>query len=182
MTQTNTVLIAIGAFVLGVVATFGAEHFLFAKKDLRDDMQTVGVYQGWRLSCPPRTSKAGVCVLQQALGRKGSNAVIAELNVVPKDKADMLSIVAPLGVFILPGLKVSVGSNEQKTLQYKTCLQMGCVATMPMDSGFADAMAKNGAIQVTVVADGKPAALNFSLAGYRDALAARAVDTAARSK
>jgi hypothetical protein len=37
-------------------------------------------------------------------------------------------------------------------------------------------------MQVTVVADGKPVPLSFSLDGYRDALAARAVDMAARSK
>jgi invasion protein IalB len=181
MTQTNTVLLAIGTFILGAVVALGGQHLLSNKKDPRDNMQTVAAFQGWRLSCPPRTEKAGFCVMQQALARKGSNTILAELNVVPKDKTDMLTIVAPLGVFILPGIKVAAGSSA-KTIAYKTCLQMGCIASTPIDSGLATAMSKSQSMQITVVADGKPASLNFSLAGYSDALAARAIDMAARSK
>lgn len=182
MTQTNTVLIAIGTFVLGAAVALGGEHLLVAKKDNRDAMQTVAAFQGWRISCPPRTQKDGVCIMQQALARKGTNAVLAELNVVPKDKGDVLTVVAPLGVFILPGIKVSAGSSTPKAVAFKTCLQMGCVATTPIDSGLASAMAQSASMQITVVADGKPVSLSFPLAGYRDALNARAIDTAARSK
>jgi invasion protein IalB len=85
-----------------------------------------------------------------------------------------------LGVFVLPGVKVSAGDSVTKTAAYKTCLQMGCVASLPIDSALAAAMSKNAGLVVTVVAEGKPVPLNFSLAGYRDALTARAADMAAR--
>jgi len=182
MTQTNTALVAIGSFVLGAAVALGAQHFVFNKKDQRDDMQTVAAFQGWRLSCPPRTLKTGYCVLNQGLARKGTNQALAELNIAPKDKTDVLTVVAPLGVFILPGVKVSAGSSAPKTISYKTCLQIGCVATMPIDGGLATAMSKSDTMQIIVVADGKPVPLNFPLAGFRDALAARAIDMAARSK
>lgn len=181
MTKSMTALYAILAFVAGAVVALGAEHFLFKQNDQRDTMETVGAYQGWRLNCPPRTLKTGVCVMQQALARKGSNAVVAELNVVPKDKTDMLTVVAPLGVFLIPGVKIDVGSGVEKSVAYKTCLPGGCIATLPIDSGMAQALSQNAGLVVTVATpDGKSVPLNFSLQGYRDALAARTVDMAAR--
>ena len=179
----STVLTAIGAFILGALVALGADHFVFKAKDPRDNMETIAGFQGWRLTCPPRTTKGANCVMQQGLARKGTGQVLAELNIAPnKDKGDMLTVVAPLGVFILPGIKVSAGNSGEKTAPFKTCLQMGCVASLPIDAGLATAMSQAKGIQVTVVADGKPVPLNFSLTGYRDALAARAVDVAARSK
>jgi len=124
MTKSMTALYAFLAFVLGALVAFGAQHFLFPQKDQRDAMATVGAFQGWRLNCPPRTTKDGICVLQQALARKGSNQVVAEINVAPKDQkslnTDMQTVVAPLGVFDIPGIKVTVGSGPDKTIAYKT--------------------------------------------------------------
>jgi invasion protein IalB len=179
----STVFTAIGAFILGALVALGADHFVFKAKDQRDSMETIAGFQGWRLTCPPRTTKGAACVLQQGLARKGTGQVLAELNIAQnKDKADVLTIIAPLGVFILPGVKVSAGTSGEKTAAYKTCLQMGCVASLPIDAGLATAMSQSDGVKVTVVAEGKPVPLNFSLSGYRDALAARAVDMAARSK
>jgi invasion protein IalB len=181
MTKSMTALYAFVAFVLGVLVALGAQHFLFKSKDQRDAMETVGAFEGWRLNCPPRTMKTGVCIMQQALGRRDSNAVVAELNIVPKDKTDMLTVVAPLGVFVVPGIKINVGSNE-KTVPFKTCLPGGCVATLPVDSDMATALSQNTGLVVTVMTtDGKSVPLSFSLQGYREALAARAVDMAARN-
>lgn len=179
----STVFTGIVAFILGALVAFGAEQYVFKPKDQRDNMETVGAFQGWRVTCTPRTTKAGGCVMQQALARKGTNAILAELNIAQnKDKADVLTVIAPLGVFVLPGVKVSAGNSGEKSAAFKTCVQMGCVASLPIDSGLASAMSQSSALQVTVVADGKPVPLNFSLTGYRDALAARAADTAARKQ
>lgn len=180
MTNTTTVVTAIVAFILGAAVALGLDHFAFHTKDQRDAMSTIGGFEGWRLSCPPRTDKTANCVMTQALARRGSGAILAELNIAPgKDKSDALTIVAPLGVFVLPGVTVSVGGTS-KSASYKTCLPAGCVASLPIDQALAGAMAKNAALQVTVVAEGKPVPLNFSLKGFNEAMAARAVDVAAR--
>ena len=181
MTTTSTVFTAIGAFVLGAAVALGAEHFAFKPTDQRDAMSTIGGFQGWRLSCPPRTDKSSGCIMTQALARRSDQRPLAEISIAAdKNKTDTLTIVAPLGVFLLPGAKVSVGSAT-KTVSYKTCLPGGCVATLPIDQSLADAMNKNASIQVAVgTGEGKAVPLNFSLAGFRDAMAARAVDLAAR--
>jgi invasion protein IalB len=181
MTNSTTLLYAAAAFVLGALVALGGEHLLFKHKDPRDAMATIATFQDWRLSCPPRTAKTANCVMQSTITQKGTTNVISELNVVPKGKSDMLSIVAPLGVVVLPGVKLSVPGDDAKAIPYKTCLQMGCIATLPIDDALAAAFSKNAGGQITVMtADGKSVPLDFSLRGYGDALAARAVDMAAR--
>jgi invasion protein IalB len=183
MTNSTTILYAIAAFVLGALVALGGEHLLFKQKDQRDAMATIAAFQDWRLSCPPRTTKTASCMMQSAIMQKGTSNVVAELNVAPKDKdqSDTLTIVTPLGVVLLAGVKLQIGSGNSKVVQFKTCLQMGCVATLPVDGGLADALSKNdGGVITIMTADGKSVPLNFSLHGYRDAVAARAVDMAAR--
>lgn len=185
MTKEMMALYAAGAFILGAVVALGGEHLLFAKSDPRDAMQTIDTLQDWRLTCPPRTDKKGVCVMQSPIYQPGSSTVIAELTVAPKNRADAksdeLTVVTPLGVIVPPGLRLTVGNGQPKTVSYKTCVQIGCIASLPIDSGIASALSQNSSGQITVIAgDAKPVALNFSLRGYRDALAARAVDMAAR--
>ncbi len=186
MTKTTMLLSAAGLFILGALVAIGGEHLLFKQKDPRDNMATIASLQDWRLSCPPRTTKTGTCILQQFIAQKGTNSVVAELTVAQKGKSDMLTVVVPLGVFIPPGLKFTVGKGEPKSIAFKTCLQtdvpiLGCIATAPIDAGLAAAMSQNSGGQITVVTgEGKTVPLNFSLHGYREALAARAVDIAAR--
>lgn len=181
MTNSTTMLYAIVAFVLGALVALGGEHLVFKGKDQRDAMATVGAFQDWQLRCPPRTDAKGKCAIQTAIVQKGTTNVISELNVIPQNKGDVLSIVAPLGVVVLPGVKFQVGTGDAKAIPFKTCLQMGCIATLPLDDSLSSAMSQNASGQISVMTvDGKTVPLNFSLHGYREALAARAVDMAAR--
>lgn len=180
MTNTQQWLAGAGLFVLGVLVALGADHLVFKKADPRDGMATIASLQDWRLNCPPRTTKAGRCVMQSVITQPGTGNALAELTVVPKDKGDLLTVVAPLGVFVPPGVQVTVGGIT-KVLAYKTCVQMGCVASMPIDSGLSAALAKASGGQIAFIwGDGKTVPLNFSLKGYTDALADRAIDDAAR--
>jgi invasion protein IalB len=182
MTKTTMALSAIGIFVLGVLVTLGAERFVLKQKDPRDSMTTIATLDDWRLTCPPRTSKKGFCVMQSTIAQPGTTNVVAELSVAPRNNSDVLTVLAPLGVYIPQGVKVIVGSGEAKTLPFTTCVQLGCVASLPIDSNLAAELSQSPGGRITLASgDGKLLPLHFSLRGYRDALAARAVDTAARS-
>jgi invasion protein IalB len=181
MTKTTVALYAIGSFILGALVALGGAHVIWKHQDARDSMQTIASFQDWRMSCPPRTTKKAVCVLQTAIVQKGTSNVLVELSVVPKGDTDMLSIVTPLGVLVQSGVALAVGSGAGKPILFKTCIQVGCVAAVPIDASMASALSQNTGGQITVVAgNGKAVALSYSLRGYQDALAARAVDTAAR--
>jgi invasion protein IalB len=181
MTNSNTMLYAAGAFILGVLIALAGEHFLGRQKDQRDDMQTIGSFQDWRMTCSPRTTKKGICIMQHTVVPPGSNSPVAQLTVVSKDKGDVIQIAAPLGILIPPGLRFTVGSTVTKTAAFDTCVQAGCVAVIPIDDSMAAAMSKSAGGQISIARlDGKVVALNYSLRGYNDAFAARAVDVAAR--
>lgn len=182
MTKSTMALSAIGIFVLGVLVALGADRLVLKQKDPRDDMTTIATFDDWRLTCPPRTSKKGFCVMQSTIMQPGTTNVVAELSVAPRNNSDVLTVLAPLGVFIPQGVKVVVGSGQAKTIAFTTCVQLGCVASLPIDSGLAAELSQSTGGRIAVTAgDGKVLPLNFSLRGYGDALAARAVDTAARS-
>ena len=182
MTKTIMALSAVGIFVAGALASYGTDHFVIKHKDPRDDMTTIATLSDWRLTCPPRTSKKGFCVMQSTAMQSGTTNVMGELSIAPRNNSDVLTVLAPLGVFIPQGVKVSVGSVQPKTVAFTTCVQLGCVASLPIDSALAAALSQSNGGHVTVTSgDGKPLSLNFSLRGYHDALAARAVDAAARS-
>lgn len=181
MTNSNTTLAAIIAFVVGALVALGGEHLIFAHKDQRDTMATIGAYKDWRLNCPPRTDKKGSCVIQSAIVQKNSSNVIAELNVGVRGKSDMLTVVAPLGIVVLPGVKLDIPNAPEKVLPFKTCIQMGCVANLVLDQSFEKSLSSNDGGTITVMTvDGKSVPLSFSLHGFADAMAARAIDMAAR--
>ncbi len=183
MTRTALAISAIGFLLVGVGAGIGADRLLFPRHDSRDAMETIAKMDDWRLTCAPRTQKDGACVIQSGIVQKGTNNMVAELTIAKKDKADLLSVLVPLGVYVPAGVQLTIGHGGAKTIPFKTCLDIGCVATMPFDSSLADAMSQNSNGVISVVAgNGKSLPLSFSLHGYNNAMSERAVDTAARSK
>ena len=184
MNTAMTALYGAGLFVLGAIVG-GGGMYLVHGHDQRDGMETIAALQNWRLTCAPRTMKNGECLIQSGIVEKGTNNVIAELSIGQKDKADVLTIVAPLGVFIPTGVRLSLG-DISKTIPFKTCIMLnpplGCVATLPIDSAIATALSKDDGGTITLVAaNGQSVPVNFSLHGYNDAIADRAIDMSARN-
>ncbi|HWU27343.1 MAG TPA: invasion associated locus B family protein [Rhizomicrobium sp.] len=182
MTRTALAISGLGILLAGAALAIGSEHLFFRRHDPRDDMETIAKLQDWQMTCQPRTMKKGGCILQSGILQKGTNNMVAELTIAKKDDADVLSIVVPLGVYIPAGIQLTVGHGSAKTIPFKTCLEVGCIANVSFDSGLAGTMSQNSDGVITVVAgNGKSLSLNFSLRGYNDAISARAVDKAART-
>lgn len=177
------VLCSIGFFALGAIIAIGAEHLIIKPSDPRDSMQTIKAFQDWRLTCAARTEKKGGCVVQSAVFDRATGTPLIQLTVGKNGQADTLAIVAPLGVLVPPGLRISMGSGPQRPIAFKTCIQAGCIATLPLDSGLTDAMSTNTDGQIILVNGvGKAVGMKYSLKGFKDALDARAVDTEARKE
>ena len=180
--KTSLVLYAIGLFVLGAVVALGGEHLFFKRTDPRDSMRTMEAFQDWQLTCSPRTDKNGGCELATAIFDRATRAPLVRLTVNQKGADETLAVVTPLGVLIPPGVRLSIGSAQPRLLAFRTCVQGGCVAILPLNSDLTSEMARNTLGKIVVVnAAGKAVALNYSLNGFADAMAARAVDMAART-
>lgn len=174
---------SIGFFILGAIVAIGAEHFIIKPSDPRDSMQTIRAFQDWRLTCAARTEKAGGCIVQSAIFDKATGTPLVQLTVGKNGQIDTLAIVAPLGVLIPPGLRITMGSGPQRPVAFKTCFQAGCIATLPLDAGLTNAMTSNTDGQIILVNGlGKAVGMKYSLKGFKEALDARAVDNEARKE
>jgi invasion protein IalB len=175
--RTGWIAASVGFFLLGGVIALEGEHILFKSADARDTMQTMSVIKDWRITCPPRADRRAACALQQEIVQKGTSNVLVQLNVGKTGDKDTLAIVTPLGVLVPPGLRFIVGDGQPRTAPYKTCLQAGCIATLPLDASLAAAMTHNKAGRIVVVNGASQAVpLNYSLAGFAEAYETRAAD------
>ncbi len=138
------------------------------------DVPTMMVYDDWRLICPARKEKDANCRMSQDIVDQKAGQSIASLVLlkeVGKDKKEstVLAVSVPLNVLLEPGLGLKF-CNETKTYQYKTCLQGGCIATVPVDAQLEKTIEGTSDASITVARlDGKTVQLPFSTKGYAEA-------------
>ncbi len=150
------------------------------------DVPTMMVYDDWRLICPARKEKDANCRMSQDIvdskaGQSIANIVL--LKEVGKDKKEstVLAVSVPLNVLLEPGIGLKFG-NEMKTYQYKTCLEGGCVAMVPVDDQLEKTIAGTNDAAISVARlDGKTVQLPFSTKGFAEARKAYKTFDAKRS-
>jgi invasion protein IalB len=150
------------------------------------DVPTMMVYDDWRLICPARKDKDGNCRMSQDIVDSKSGQSIASLVLVKevgKDKKEstVLAVNVPLNVLLEPGIGLKFG-NDSKAYQYKTCLEGGCVAMVPVDEQLEKTIAGTSDAAVSVARlDGKTVQLPFSTKGFAEARKAYKTFDAKRS-
>lgn len=164
----KSILMAVGAFVLGVGVALGG---FYLSRDANESTATT--YGDWKLSCPPRADAAAQCVLTQDVMQGGTGATLVHMQLVGAQNARRLLIVVPHGVLIKPGLGLAVGNEPLRVLHYQTCDSVGCLAYLPLDASTLDSLhdAEAGRI-IIVLRDGKELAYPCSLRGFAKGLGA----------
>lgn len=139
------------------------------------DVPSVLVYQDWRLTCPARKEKDVNCRMSQDIVDSKSGQSVASIVLfkeVAKDtkkETTLLAVNVPLGVLLDPGIGLKFG-NDIKTYPYKTCLEGGCLATIPADEALQKTLAGTDDAAISVARlDGKTVQLPFSTKGFADA-------------
>jgi len=139
------------------------------------DVPSMIVYQDWRLACPARKDKDANCRMTQDVVDSKSGQSVASLVLFKETAKDtkkettVLAINVPLGVSLEPGVGLKFG-NDTKSYAYKTCLEGGCVATVPADEALEKSIAGTDDASITVARlDGKSVQLPFSTKGFADA-------------
>jgi invasion protein IalB len=151
------------------------------------DVPTMMVYDDWRLICPARKDKDTNCRMSQDIVDSKSGQSIASLVLLKelsKDKKTATTVLAvnvPLNVLLEPGIGLKFG-NDMKTYQYKTCLEGGCVAMVPVDAQLEKTIVGTSDAAVSVARlDGKTVQLPFSTKGFAEARKAYKTFDAKRS-
>ncbi len=162
--------IGAGVFVVGALLGWIGRGVLAGPADV----PTMTVYDDWRLICPARKDKEANCRMSQEIADPRSGQPLASLVVlkeVDKDKKEstVLAVSVPLNVLLEPGVGLKFG-NDVKTYQYKTCLESGCIATVPFDESLEKLAMNSSDVAITVARlDGKSVQLPFSTKGFADA-------------
>jgi invasion protein IalB len=131
----------------------------------------VATYDDWRVACPSADTKDGTCELVTEVVDKQQGSPIARVTIATdKDKKEMMGFVVPHGVALEAGMGLKVGNNPVKIIQYRTCTQLGCIATAPFDEKMLKG-ATDGQVMFATL-EGKPIAVPMSLKGYPKALSA----------
>ena len=129
---------------------------------------------------PRPTTKDTSCEMSSDLvdrNQPGANA-LARLSVTTdKDGKQVVGFTLPFGVALEAGMGLRLGKEPVKVYQYRTCNQVGCIATTPFDDNLKSALntaLKNGDDASVMFAglDGKPVAVPVSFKGYQKSLGA----------
>ncbi len=137
------------------------------------DAFTVATYGDWRLSCPPRALANMPCQISQELVAGKRRAFLLRVSLWRADDKPVLAMVAPYDVLLSSGLGLKVGNAQPKTIAYKACSAVGCVANVVGDSTLFDSIVDAPTLQVTITSlKGKPVALNVSTKGLSEAASA----------
>ena len=107
----------------------------------------------WTVECRTLQNGGRFCQMGQNLNNPSTNKPLMQVVVGIKrndtQSQPFLQVLAPLGIWLRPGLEFSIDGGQPTRLAFETCLKVACVAEMALSEGLLSAM-KRGA-KATVV-------------------------------
>lgn len=160
------------ALVIGaVVTTTGA-----AKAQQQQQLTLKATHGAWEVRCAP--DNANACLMVQD-GKRGDGEVVIKVGVQnPKGAtapdgtpiAGVLTIEAPIGVALLPGVAIKIDGKDIGRAPFQFCSPSSCIVNEPVADTLISQMKKGTNATMTVVArNGETAELTISLSGFTKA-------------
>jgi invasion protein IalB len=134
----------------------------------------VSNYDDWRVACPSADTKDANCELVGEIIDKNQGSAVARATVTTdKDGKALIGFTLPHGVALEAGMGLVIGKDPVKIIPYRTCNQVGCIATAPFDDKMATSLkaATEGRVMFASL-DGKPVGVPLSFKGYSKAYGA----------
>ena len=130
-------------------------------------------YGDWIVRCvTPQAAEgqaapARVCEMTQELQQQESGQRVLAVALQTADEAASLTIVAPFGLLLDEGLKVTVDDAPVIEGRFRTCLPGGCLSVMALDQVGLDKLAAGNSATITMRdTTEQDLALTVSLAGF----------------
>jgi len=170
-----------GALVLGLLVGWGVRGVA----TYNGATESTTPYGQWRTYCPPAIADSVSCELMGDIrateGEGEVKPVVARISIV-KDRTnkenpnqEMLALTVPLNVLIEPGVGLQIGKEPVKVFKLRTCNNVGCVATAPLEPAVLDALEANTETRVSFTGaqpGDKPQSLVVSFDGFGGAYSA----------
>ena len=151
----------------------------------KDPRQLQLISSSWKRYCArgltEQSSKVGtkeVCfTASDGHVASGQKFIIALLIERENNDTKMLRVTLPLGVALVPGVRVVVDEERAMTAPYVVCLSKnGCMADFKADADFIEKLKKGRTLAIQAFDKGKPISFTLPLAGFAKAYAGPASD------
>ena len=107
----------------------------------------------WTLECGTVPANGQrICQMSQFANDPQTNKPVIQAAVLqpPGAQNAILRLIAPLGVWLRPGVELSIDGGQPNKLNFEFCLREGCIAQLPMTPGLVAAMKKGKAANLTL--------------------------------
>lgn len=106
----------------------------------------------WVVECGQNAERGRICQMVQNITDKGTNKPILQAVVHKLAGPDkpVMSVVAPLGVWLRPGIAIKVDGGNPTRLNFETCTRAGCVAHLQLSTGLVNALKRGSKAAVTL--------------------------------
>lgn len=123
----------------------------------------------WTVECVQNPQAGRLCRMVQNVKDPKNGNPLMEVVVAkpPKQRSAILSLRAPLGVWLRPGLSFSVDGGNADKVDFEFCLKGGCLAQVQLSQGKVNAMKRGSkAIVGMQTIRRQKLNLNVSLRGF----------------
>lgn len=163
--QTRFSALAAAAFLLAAAAAQPAA----AQEQVRE------THGDWQVVCAE--GQGDVCAMRQiGKGPEGSDVLAVTVRALDGVTAEdgrpvpaAIDIVAPLGVALRQGVRVTVDGGQERAAPFEVCMQNGCLVRSPMSEEFLNAMKRGRTARMVVVSTqqgGTEVPVDISLSGF----------------
>ncbi len=135
-------------------------------------------YGSWTVQCRSSAAQEGEevqrnCQASQELkqAKTGNRIVLVAITIPEDSESTQMTIIAPFGIFLPHGIKLSIGEAEIVSASIKTCLERtGCVAESALSPDQLSSLTGGQELTIHMVAaSGQKIIVNLSLDGFESA-------------
>lgn len=152
------------------LSAFGAAAQQGGQLTLRD------THGAWEVRCA--NDGTGTCLMVQE-GKNSNGETVIKIGLqAPKGAtgpngqpiAAVMSIEAPMGIALMPGVQLKIDGKEVGRAPYRFCAGGACVVNQPIDAGLVSQLKKGSNAVITITGlNGQTADANVSLSGFTKA-------------
>lgn len=139
-------------------------------QDEQSKQENIEKFKDWSYACETvktEESEQEVCGIAQNLIIKESGKTLLKFIVREVDGKNVGILSLPLGIDLLPGVKLKIDDGEEYVIPVRTCQSNGCLASWPIEGQYVDTMKLGKALTVTITAlNGKQISIGVSLSGF----------------
>ena len=106
----------------------------------------------WTLECGALPSGKRICQMTQVVNNPKDGKPLLQAAVIKPSggKKAILRLVAPLGVWLRPGVGFSINGGSKNNLNFEFCLREGCIAQLGLSSGLVNAMKRGSKARLSI--------------------------------